>query len=158
MLTAVLLNPPSTSSGNRTRRAVQTAKRILGFADLRIVNLYSAPTRSITELNSSSCESEWLSARPAIAQALSESDAFLAAWGLGGFSGETRVCFDRQIEWVADTAAESGHGHFWMVGDQARHPSRWHQFVSDRHQRTPGGSPEERLRYVLKSHSIRTLV
>lgn len=44
---------------------------------------------------------------------------------------------------------DQGITAFWMVGGEPRHPSRWHQFVSDKHGRTTGGTFEERLVQVL---------
>jgi hypothetical protein len=48
-------------------------------------------------------------------------------------------------------AIRAGISNIWMVGGEPRHPSRWHQFVSDKYSRTTGGSFEERLDQVLES-------
>jgi hypothetical protein len=36
-----------------------------------------------------------------------------------------------------------------MLGGEPRHPSRWHQYVSDKYGRTSGGTFEERIKQVL---------
>lgn len=54
-----------------------------------------------------------------------------------------------QVEWFARQARAAGLSEMWTVGGRARHPSRWHQYVSDKYGRTSGGSFADRLRQVL---------
>lgn len=150
-LAAVLLNPPSQSSGNRTVGAVHSASRVLGFQTVEIVNLCFLPSRSVVDLAATVADSDWVRARPGLERALCESDGLLLAWGVSGWAGSPRLGLASQINWFLTTAQAHGHRSCWMVGGQPRHPSRWHQYVSDKHGRTPGGSPENRLRYVLES-------
>ena len=49
-LVAILLNPPLSDHGNRSRNAVGRVSRLLGYKSLEVVNLYVEPTSSITEL------------------------------------------------------------------------------------------------------------
>lgn len=149
-LVAVLLNPPSVSGGARTRNAVTTAARVLGYESADIVNLCLTKTASVVELNSTSVAAAgWSSARYDLAQAVRGAGAILGAWGMSGMVGAARKARDDQVTWLREEAMRCGLNEIWMVGGEPRHPSRWHQFVSDRHGRTIGGSFEERLGQLL---------
>lgn len=130
--------------------AVHAASRVLGFKTVKTVNLCSLPSRSVVDLVTTVTDSDWVQARPALESALCESDGLLLAWGVSGWAGNPRSGLACQIDWFLTTAQAFGHRSCWMVGGQPRHPSRWHQYVSDKHGRTPGGSTENRLRYVLE--------
>lgn len=147
-LLAVLLNPPACSSGVRTRNAVARAATVLGYDSVRLVNLCTIPTPSVVELNEVS-EDGWALAREELGAAALTSSAILAGWGVGGILGNARYAFFRQLNWFVTQAQKAGHRQLWTVGGEPRHPSRWHQYVSDKYARTSGGSFEHRLRQVL---------
>jgi hypothetical protein len=50
---------------------------------------------------------------------------------------------------VIDELLALGHVDAWTVGGESRHPSRWHQYVSDKHARAGSGEFAERLKSVL---------
>lgn len=152
-LTAVLLNPPTSTSGVRSRNAVHRAAVVLGYGSVEIVNLCSLPTRSVIDLDEQE-DQYWAAARPDILQALERSCSMLGAWGIAGLTGATRALRDRQVEWLYATAVDRGLTAIWMVGAKPRHPSRWHQYLSDKYGRTSGGSSAERLKEALVSVAL----
>jgi hypothetical protein len=157
LLVAVLLNRPQSSSGARTRNAVAAAAQILGYRSVEVVNLYSEATSSMTELNLSATIDGWLEAREELADALARATGLLGGWGVAGLSGRTLRDQNKQVEWLRAEAVRAGISNIWMVGGEPRHPSRWHQFVSDKYSRTTGGTFEERIDQVLESVPIATL-
>ena len=151
MLVAVLLNPPEHTSGIRSRNAVARAAAVLGHGEVRIVNLCSEPTASVAELHHVDRVS-WERARSELRGALTGAKAVLGAWGV---AGPARRDLQAQIDWLYGQALQVGIERVWMVGGEPRHPSRWHQYVSDKYMRTTGGSFEERLAQVLVAVPIR---
>lgn len=105
-------------------------------------------TPSVLDLNGLGREG-WDVARRELVGALVGADALLAAWGVTGLTGDTGRWMRGQVEWLIERALESGLSQLWMVGGEPRHPSRWHQYVSDKHGRTAGGTFEERIAQVL---------
>jgi hypothetical protein len=91
-------------------------------------------------------------------EALRDCDEVMAAWGLSSLAGAARRNRIEQLRWLLDIASSHGHNYVWTIGGQPRHPSRWHQYVSDVHERTMGGTFEERLQQVLTRVSIKTLL
>lgn len=149
-LLAVLLNPPSSSSGARTVLAVRRAVEVLGFEGYTIANLFVEATPTVVELNAViGDESSWFETQERLRELVRVAGGVLGAWGVAGASGRLRSMRDRRAHWVLAEAARVGHQEVWMVGGEPRHPSRWHQYVADRHGRTSGGTFEERLREVL---------
>lgn len=149
-LLAVLLNPPSTSSGARTIGAVRRATDVLGFGSYEVTNLFAESTPTVVELNGVVAdEISWGLLRTRLAEQLRTMDGVLAAWGISGASGQMRHARDERAAWLLAEAELCGHDFVWTVGGAARHPSRWHQYVADRHGRTAGGSFDERLSQVL---------
>ena len=82
----------------------------------------------------------------------------MAAWGLYGLSGPAKAHRREQLGWLAGAAQSLGHTDCWTVGGEARHPSRWHQYVSDVHGRTTEGTFAERLRQVLVKVPLSAIV
>lgn len=149
-LLAVLLNPPSASTGARTLGAVRRAAQALGFDGYEIVNLFAEPTPTVIELNGvTGQESAWPVLQSQLREALRVAGGVLGGWGVAGASGPLRVLRAQRAAWLLEEAKRIGHKEVWMVGGESRHPSRWHQYVADRHGRTDGGTFEERLRQVL---------
>lgn len=148
IMLAVLLNPPARTAGVRTRNAVRLAGELLGFGSTEIVNLTSAPTPTVLELNELPRDG-WLDARVALAAGLRRAEAVLGGWGTTGLTGAAREARSIQIDWFVGQARKTGIEEMWTVGGRARHPSRWHQYMSDKYGRTSGGSFPDRLRQVL---------
>jgi hypothetical protein len=156
---AALLASPPTTSGARTTAKVQQAATLLGGGRLLVVNLFAFPVADLPALSvCGSGAAGWLAARPKLAAALQEADCLLAAWGLHRLHGPARLLQEQQMSWMEEEARAHGHLSAWCVGGQPRHPSRWHQYVSDRHGRTTGGSSSDRLRQVLGESPLRGLV
>lgn len=145
---ALLLNPPGSSSGQRTLGAVGRATTILGYDSYVVANLCNAATPTVVELTHEP-EDAWLGARADLRQKISAADALIAAWGLGGLTGPARHHSRAQVRWLIEQAVAAGHTEMWTVAGKPRHPSRWHQYVSDKHGRTSGGPFERRLEEVL---------
>ena len=155
-LCAIALNPPTTN-GLRTAKHLRVAAEIIGCSDLVIVNLFSVPTRNVLDINEAGTDWDgWLNARPQLGSGISSSDAVIVAWGVRGLTGLARDNFRQQVEWVFSELAASEHDQVWTINGEARHASRWHQYVSDQHGRTTGGDFETRLQQVLQRSSIST--
>ena len=146
---ALLANPPTTS-GARTRAKASQAADLLGGGRLIIANLFGLPTADLPSLSHcGSSPAGWRAARPKLIRALQEADCLVAAWGLHPLCGDARRLRQEQLTWLQEQASKNGLLHAWCVGGQPRHPSRWHQYVSDRHGRTTGGIFSDRLDQVL---------
>jgi hypothetical protein len=153
-LGAILINPP-VGNGARTLSNLGVAARPLKCSELRVGNLFHIATANSSAIGFVGWEWDiWLPARENIVSVLAESDEILFAWGVSKLRAPVSEHFDRQVRWVSREAARCSHRSAWIVGDGPRHPSRWHQFVSDRRQRTNGRSFEERLLAVLDSIPI----
>ena len=150
-LVAVLLNPPGTTSGTLSRNAVERAAEALGYGDLAILNLCATATASVVELNGLWDTVGWMSARRELRAGMRTATGLFGAWGIAGLTGEARQARDEQIQWLYTEALGVGLSHVWMVGGEPRHPSRWHQYVSDKYGRTTGGTFGERLAQVIEA-------
>jgi hypothetical protein len=156
-LVAVLASPPTTS-GRRTLAQISVAADLLGCESVTIANVFGLPTPTVVEISEGGSVSEgWALARHGLAAALESADVLLAAWGVSRPVGPARVMWDEQVAWFAVRARERGLADAWTVGD-ARHPSRWHQYVSDRHGRAGGGGHRERLDRVLVLRPLAGLI
>lgn len=148
-LVAILLNPPLESTGNRSRNAVGKVSQLLGYKSVEVVNLHTEPTSSNAELGLRETLEGWLQARRNLGIALRSADALIGAWGVAGLAGPAQRERKQQVAWLRAEASRIGFDSIWMVGGEPRHPSRWHQYVSDKHGRTTGGTFEERLGQVV---------
>lgn len=147
-LVAVLLNPPE-GNGERTNARLRVARDALRCDVVEVVNLYPRASKGLTELGQRAHRSQdWLQHREMIAMALQRGDEVLLGWGVSLPSGRARALMIAQVRWVTDLLCSIGIVP-WVVGDGPRHPSRWHQYLSDRHGRTSGGSFEARVREAL---------
>jgi hypothetical protein len=150
-LGAILINPPL-GDGGATLRHLEILRRILQCKTIKVANLLPAPTRSVIEITSAGeLQESWQEARPSLLELLDSSNHIVLGWGLGGgFSGPARRHFASQVQWVERAIRRQTKPiSVWTVGGQPRHPSRWHQYVSDVHGRTSGGSFDQRLQEVL---------
>lgn len=148
-LGAILLNPPLTR-GTRTVNSLCIAADILECDTVEVANLFSVPTRDVTVINSiGRSTAGWEAARTQLLQVVSESDHLLAGWGVSGLSGLASTRRLMQIEYVYSCARKTGKNAIWTLNGEARHPSRWHQYVSDRHGRARGNSLRDRIGSVL---------
>ena len=167
-LGAILLSPPLTT-GAATLRHLQAAAELLGCDSIEIANLFAIPTSSSHEINEvGRLPQGWLDARPALEQVLSMSHELIAGWGLPtGLHGPARLHHQAQASWVTekvraitvDRATEERRAArrvprpasrgIWTLNGEPRHPSRWHQYVSDRHGRATGPTFKARLATVL---------
>jgi hypothetical protein len=156
-LGALLLNPPTTN-GAQTRRHLQAVAGLLDCNSIEIANLFAVPTRDLSAVNAAGQSDQgWDLAQPRLREVIATADHLLAAWGVGGLSGRASAYQRRQLRFVASAAQEAGRVHIWTLNGEPRHPSRWHQYVSDRHGRASGSSLTERLAMVLTSVPIETL-
>jgi hypothetical protein len=156
-LGALLMNPP-TGDGTRTVRHLRVVTGLLDCDAMEIANLFSIATRDVTGINEVGRSGDgWDAARPRLRQVIAECDCLLAGWGVRGLSG-TAAAYQRiQLDYVRACAREVGLDHIWTINGEPRHPSRWHQYVSDRHGRATGTSLGERIAMVLTSVPFATL-
>lgn len=148
-LGALLLNPPS-AGGSRTIQRLKVAAELLNCGRLEIANLYSIATSDAGAINAvGQSIVGWEAARPRIEEVIAESDHLLAGWGVSGISGKAARHKEGQIEFVGLCANRMGHQSLWTLNGEARHPSRWHQYVSDKYGRATGTHFHERLGTVL---------
>lgn len=150
LLCAVLASPPQTT-GVRTRNALARAAGLINCDAVDVVNLLEVPTADTNAIAEAGREgATWKRSRSAISDGFHRADALLLAWGVSEPTGPARHHRREQMAWTLAEAQRAGHTRVWTVGDQPRHPSRWHQYVADRHGRTPRALTfEERLRLVL---------
>jgi hypothetical protein len=147
-LGAILLNPP-TSSGLPTIRHLQVAAELLGCDSVVIGNLFATATDDVTVVNIVGAHAAgWTAARPHLLAAL-DSDVLIAGWGVSGLHGAARGHREDQVRWVLESAVARRHPGIWTINGDPRHPSRWHQYVSERHGRASGLNVAERLHSVL---------
>ncbi|WP_373457891.1 DUF1643 domain-containing protein [Paeniglutamicibacter psychrophenolicus] len=150
-LLAVLLNPPLTS-GVASLRHVEAARLALACDSVLIANLFSEPTRSVEDINViGKCPEGWTQSREQLLNALDSADVLMGAWGISGLTGEAARMRKSQVAWLAQSAMDQGFDKLWTVGGTPRHPSRWHQYVSDKYQRAVGETLELRLSSVLST-------
>jgi hypothetical protein len=148
-LGALLLNPPL-AGGTRTIRHVHIVAQLLQCDDVEIANLFLIATRDLTAISEAGRSGNgWEAARPRLRQVIAECDFLVAGWGVSGPTGEAGVHQRRQLGYVRARAREVGQDCIWTLGGEPRHPSRWHQYVSDRHGRASGESLGERISMVL---------
>lgn len=157
-LIAILLNPPLTT-GAASLRHVDAARQALICNSVTVVNLFSIPTRSVEDINAlGKGEGGWHQARGPILSALRSADVLLGGWGISGLNGDAARMRKCQVAWFAKAAMDEGLDKIWTVGGAPRHPSRWHQYVSDKYQRASGNSLDQRLSSVLASAPLSDLL
>lgn len=152
VLGAILLNPPL-GPGAQTMRHLRALGNVVGCERILVANLFQVPTASSPDISSAGQDIDgWAAARPHIEDVLRQSTDVVLGWGLGGgITGRARTRFRAQCSWVMTLLEEpSTTRRVWRIGDQPRHPSRWHQYVSDKHGRATGENLEQRLSAVVE--------
>lgn len=139
-------------------RHLHVAADVLDCDGVQIANLFAIPTRSVTEINEAGRSATgWEAARPALEQALNTSAELVAGWGVSGLHGLAAAHFQAQTSWLHNWFCDGSRPPWiWTLNGEARHPSRWHQYVSDRHGRASGATFRERLASVLEHTYIPT--
>lgn len=128
-LAAVLCNPPLTL-GASTRRRVELATQHFECEGSIIVNMFGTPSRTSLEVSIlGETEQPWLDSRAPIASALGSATTVLLAYGKSEPTGEARIHFRSQVDWLRILLLQSGLP-VWQVGEAPRHPSRWQRFTS----------------------------
>lgn len=155
ILGAILINPPL-GNGRATHRHLNALREVLGCDLVQIANILSVPTSSTDDIRKAGVDvGLWHQTRPEVSKLIQSADHIVLGWGLGGITGAARQHFDAQVRWVEHELTRRREGvPVWTVGDRPRHPSRWHQYVSDRHGHAVVGDFQERLRHVLVNRSI----
>lgn len=113
-----------------------------------MTNLYARATPTVSEVNDAD-HLGWIEARADLEDGLSQTDAVLAAWGVSGLSGAALRFRREQVWWLCQELSLRSLQNAWTVGGVPRHPSRWHQYVADRHARTSSGTFANRLSETL---------
>ncbi|MCC2309168.1 DUF1643 domain-containing protein [Cellulomonas chengniuliangii] len=135
---------------------MELVAELLGCDVVMIANLCDAASQDLRGMRAVAAEAApWMRARSSLQEALAASTMVLAGWGVAKPSGLAAQHQRQQLAWLSTAIEGAGHSTAWCVGGQPRHPSRWHQYVSDRHGRTHGGSSAERLREVLVAVPVR---
>ncbi|TFD01404.1 DUF1643 domain-containing protein [Cryobacterium sandaracinum] len=148
VLGAILLNPPTTG-GAATLRHLAAAAVALDCCSIAVANMFPLPTKSVDQIGPLASDMQsWIQARDAIELLVGEADVVIAAWGVSGLSGAARRNMGRQVSWLVEELDRQKRT-IWTVGPLPRHPSRWHQYVSDKYGRAGSGTLAERLGRVL---------
>lgn len=123
-------NPPSQTSGARTLARVDLAREVLGFQEVRLVNLFALPSYRSGGLSELGGTPEgWLAARDDLVEGLDQSEAVLLAYGTQVPSGPAREHFREQVAWLDERMSEHSLP-VWWVGGAPHHPSRWQRYTS----------------------------
>ena len=157
-LGALLLNPPLLG-GARTVGQLHVVAELLKCDNVEIANLFAIGTRDITAINEvGQTITGWAAARSRLCEVIAASDQLLAGWGVSGLAGAAAQNQRAQLDYVRNCAEDIGKDYIWTLNGEPRHPSRWHQYVSDRHGRAVGATSGERIAMVLTSVPIAALV
>lgn len=153
----LLLNPPLVG-GDRTIRHLRVAAELLGCDNVEIANLFAIATRDVTAINDVGRSIDgWKAAQFHLHRLIAASDQLIAGWGISGLTGPVERHRQAQVDFVRACALDIGKDHIWTVNGEPRHPSRWHQYVSDRRGRACGTTLNQRLSMVLTSVPFVTL-
>lgn len=129
-------NPPVTS-GQRTLGRADLARRLLGFDQVEIANLFSGPTYRTGGVALAGVSGDgWLHARTRIQDALDRAEAMLLAYGTSKPSGLAGTHHTQQVDWLEAQIAQRGLP-VWCVGGLPRHPSRWQRYTFREHPGVP---------------------
>ena len=125
-LAAILSNPPLTA-GVRTMNRVELARKLLHCDSVTVANLFPLATHQSGDIRSSGVDpARWLDARPSIIDSLDGASTVLLAYGVSEPSGEARLHFREQVEWLATEILNRNLIVVQFAG-RPMHPSRWHR-------------------------------
>lgn len=125
-LLAVLAYPPTTS-GFRTLSKLEEFKNHFDFETFHYVNLNAVADYRTTSKNPEWDEQDsWIDSRREISAAIKNSDFVLLAYGVRKPTGIARRWHSDQIQWL-HKELQMQKKHVMQVGDEPRHPSRWHR-------------------------------
>ncbi|SMG44516.1 DUF1643 domain-containing protein [Agreia pratensis] len=137
ILLVLMSNPPSTTTGDRTRRRVELLQTLVGIEETVTANLFSIPTYRTGEISEAGVDADgWLDARPAIVDAMDRCTAVMLAYGGQEPAGQARMHFREQISW-AEKLIDARNLPVWTVGGRPLHPSRWHRFTHSNYPEVP---------------------
>jgi hypothetical protein len=133
VLLAICSNPPLSTSGERTLARLEQARALLGFQNVRLVNLFALPTYRSDEVEAlGRAPDGWHLARAGIAEALDRADAVLLAYGVSAPAGPAREHHRDQTAWLDSEVTRRQLPSYW-VGGAPRHPSRWQRYTFRSH-------------------------
>ena len=113
--------------------------------------MFSLPPQSTGELKTlGTHRAPWVLAREEIRSGLSLADGLLVAYGTAAPTGPARHLWRDQISWLRAEIEPLGIP-VWSVGDEPRHPSRWHRHTFREY---PGMPFENALSHVLKNRHV----
>jgi hypothetical protein len=128
--------------------------QMLGCTSVEIANLCERVTVNHRQLSRDAAVADpWGVARDRLLNVITRSDDVLLAWGVSPLGGPANLYLQDQIGWVHEILMDEGKVP-WTVGADPRHPSRWHQFLSDKYQRTHGGSLRSRIEQQLRQSPV----
>lgn len=154
-LCVVLQNPSPALRASISSRNAETAAMLLGHDSVILVNLLSVPSRNSRDLEALGPDTAaWIESRHQIQEGLGGADEVLFGWGHTRLGAGLEPARREQVRWVRDAARQAGHTHAWTVGPEARHPSRWRQYVGPVRGLFAGDTFEERLRLALQRHPV----
>jgi hypothetical protein len=133
VLVAIGSNPPLTTSGERTRGRLEQARALLGFEEVKLVNLFAMGTyRNGGVAKVGHAPEGWRQARLEIMEGLRDAEAVLLAYGVGAPSGSARQHHRQQVDWLNAVLDDRELPVYWM-GGAPRHPSRWQRYTYRHH-------------------------
>lgn len=154
----ILLNPAQ-QGGERSLTRIQMAASVLGYDEVAVANLFSVPTRDSKGIRVvGQDEKGWVAARANLRRTIATSHEVMVGWGVHRPTGPAGVHFRDQVDYVHHLLQSSGKTGVWTMGGEARHPSRWHQYVSERHGRATGADFRARLESVVVYAPLESLL
>lgn len=147
---AVCSSPPKTS-GIRTLKRVEMARKILRYEHVRVANMFPLATQSSGDLKILGVhQSPWMISREEIQSGISLADGILLAYGTSAPTGPARHHWREQISWLFNRL-DPLSVPIWSVSEEPRHPSRWHRHTFREH---PGMPFENALSLVLRKRQV----
>ncbi len=145
VLLAILATPPETS-GERTLKRLEMARQLLGFSEVRVVNVLDVATFRTNGMSTAGQDPEpWLRSRPAISAGINDCDGIVLGYGVGEPTGAARIHYREQLAWLWNRL-DVLTAPIWSVELPPRHPSRWHRLT---YKTSPGSDFETMLSTVL---------
>ena len=128
MLLAILATPPETS-GERTLKRLELARQLLGFSEVRVVNVLDVATFRTNGMSTAGKDpGPWLESRPAITAGIADCHGIILGYGVTEPTGNARAHYREQLDWLWSELCAS-ESPIWSVEMPPRHPSRWHRLT-----------------------------